>query len=473
MEWLFLAGVCLCELVNYIFYRLVVRFVSEKKHYDYQVNSEQNQQYLLSLSNNELIDWIEGTICYNTKHKDRYKTYTHPNLHDIPRNNMIKWISYIIYLKSQWQLDQSQHQHAENVLTLIENKLNHKFKYGYSKNIYFLKFGNNHIRSFYKPLLVQSVLWGIKYMLYFILYINNFKKIKSPESSTVYWYYENKHENKHNITTMFIHGIGFGIGPYFKFISQMMKQSSVLIPILPNISFLQYHSVFESLTHEKLFPMYQMWKHDVKYILNLLNIDKIHGVAHSFGTVVLSSLLKDEELSKKIQTKMLIDPICFIHKSHQIYRYIDEPYDQNNLSWSKILNQFIYQDIYIRYTTQRFLYGPEFWIYDLKTTDGYTVILSEKDVIVPVDQLVDHFKKNNIKYGVLSKMGHGEIFVKNKDHIINELTKILFNRIKQTDDRNVYCRDGSSRSKLMSATPETLGDFTNINFVTPERQYIV
>jgi hypothetical protein len=468
--WFFFAGVCLCEMINYIFYRIVVRFVSEKKHYDCQVNFEKNQEYLLSLSNDDLIEMIEHTICYNTKHKDKYKTYSHPKFQDIPRNNMIKWVSYIIYLKSQWQLDQSQHQHAETILVLIENKLNHKFKYGYSKNMYFLKFGNNHIKSFYKPLLIQTTLWIIKYMLYFILYIYGFKKIKSPKSRTIYWYYKNKNSN---ISTLFIHGIGFGIGPYFKFISQMMKQSSVLVPILPNISFLQYHSVFESLTHDKLFPVYQMWKCDIKYILNLLNIDKIHGVAHSFGTVVLSSLLKDEELNNKIQTKMFIDPICFIHKSHHIYRYIDEPYDQNNLLWSKILNQFIYQDIYIRYTTQRFLYGPEFWIYDLTNKEQYMIILSEKDVIIPVNGLADFFRKNKIKYGILSNIGHGEIFVKNKDYIIAELIKILFDRIKQTSDGNIDCRNSGSRCKLMSATTDTFSDFTNIDFITSERQYVV
>ena len=89
-----------------------------------------------------------------------------------------------------------------------------------------------------------------------------------------------------------------------------------------------------------------------------------------------------------------------------------------------IFNEVIYKDVYVRYTTQRFLFGPDFWIYEYDKMGKYDnlIILSEKDKMVPSLELYNRFVKNNILCMVVNDAYHAEIFT--SDKYIDVLDKI-------------------------------------------------
>src|SRR5439155_12829079 len=113
-----------------------------------------------------------------------------------------------------------------------------------------------------------------------------------------------------------------------------------------------------------IFPEYDTWRKYIKHILIKNNISRINFIGHSFGTIIMGLLLKDEWIASRTDKKIFIEPVCFIDKSYKSYRYINEPKEGNYNLISKVFNEFIYKDIYLRYVTQRFLYGSEFWIHD-------------------------------------------------------------------------------------------------------------
>jgi alpha/beta superfamily hydrolase len=185
--------------------------------------------------------------------------------------------------------------------------------------------------------------------------------------------------------------------------------------------------VNKHIKYDDLFPEYGTWRTVFKYIIKKHNLTEVDIIAHSFGTVILGLLLKDKWIQTKIKKKILIEPVCFIDKSYKIYKYIDEPKEGDYGLMGKIFNNIIYKDVYLRYVGQRFLYGPEFWIldYDILKHNSL-VIISEKDQVVPTDQLYERMKKHNIKCVYLKDAHHADMFMSNKfDNIFDLIDNFI------------------------------------------------
>lgn len=410
------------EVINYIYYLYLKKYVHEKRYYKTKLNYNKMEQYIKSLSKEELINWIKNSISYNFSDKNYY---TNVPLDDIPQNKIIKWVSYQLYFKSMWQLNKEELNISKNMLKYLENKIDHKFKDVINDNIYFLKFGNNRVESIYRFLFVYISLNILKNIIYFVLACYGFKKYKTPNGNITYFYYECKKNTK---TTMFLHGLGLGITPYLSYIIHLSRATNVIIPILPNISNMEFTSYFSTLSNNNLFPSYKNWRLDTKYIINHHNLKSIDIVAHSFGTIILGILLKDILLNKIIKKRIFIEPVCFIDQSYKIYRYINEPTTYKNDVISKIFNYLIYDDIYFRYVSQRFLYGPEFWLdYEDVKNNNNLIIVSQEDNIIPSNRLYNKMKNKNIHCLIVHDASHSEIFIAIKfKSILSYVNSFLF-----------------------------------------------
>lgn len=413
------------ELFNFKFYKQLKDFVEKKKYSDTEVDHEWYENYILNeLTSDELKMWIRNVFSYN---KPAEKNYYYPiELEDIPHKKMIKWASYNLYFKSLWQLSEDQLNHSEHVLSKIEEKLNVKFSTKDDPTIYFLKFGNNKIESSYRPLVLCYTLYWLKDICYFSLRLHGFDFHKIKNSNIVYFQYNNS-ENRETI--IFIHGFGFGIEPYLYYILRLRRKFNLIVLILPNISNMEYCTYMKNINYDKIFPEYCTWRKHIKNIMIKNNISKINFIAHSFGTVILGLLLKDEWILNKTNKKVLMEPVCFVDKSYKIYRYINEPKEGNYNTISKIFNEFVYKDLYLRYVTQRFLYGPEFWIRDYnKLTENSLIVLSEKDQVVPTDEIYEKMKKYNVECIYIKGAYHADMFMTNEydktfDYIDNFILK--------------------------------------------------
>lgn len=398
------------ELLHYLNYKKILKFVKRKvnhppaKNFDYRW---MEKFWLEELEPNELKEWIKNSISYAEKEDKSY--YKAVPFDQISKDKMLKWVSYHLYYRNAFQLTHEEIDHANIVLGHIEKKIGTTFLDEGDPNIFFLRFGANYIESNYIPFTVFAGLQVIKFSVYTIMRICGFKKYRTKNSNIQYFYYNNP---KHTETMVFIHGLGIGFTPYLSFLLEMKKKMNVIILVLPNISNMDYHVGYGNITEEKLFPSCDTWREAFRSILVTHNLEKVSILGHSFGTVILAVLLKDPWINARIKKRIFVDPVCFIDECYKIYRYINDPSDGRGGIFTALSNFLVYRDVHVRWATQRFLYGPEFYIfdYDSMNNDNNLVVLSKNDNLVPTDTLYKRFRKHGIPCLLVYDAFHADIF---------------------------------------------------------------
>lgn len=394
------------EFFHYIYSYFLLFFIRRKKYNREEIQTNNMITYINNLSNMELIEFLEN-IVYEKESEEKI-TYK-----EIPRENMLKLLAFILHFKSLWQLSDEQLSNTKAYLKQIENRLNYEFINGYNECLYIMRFGNNKIELQWKPFIYYILIRLYKVILYYVLYNKEYTYWKS-KNNIVYFY---KLTNNKKPINLFLHGLGVGISPYLKFID---KLDNVVFPILPNISNIEYHSYFDILTNNVLFPNYEIWLDELENIKSFFAINKLNIIGHSFGSILTSYYMKNKLNS--INKIILIDPVCFIDGCYKIFKYYNNK--TNNNSFTGII---VYQDIYVKYVLQRFLFGPYYWIYDYnEITDNCFIILSEKDEIVPSLLLEKKLEANNKNFIKLKNGKHASLFLTNEhDKSINSIIEFI------------------------------------------------
>jgi hypothetical protein len=186
---------------------------------------------------------------------------------------------------------------------------------------------------------------------------------------------------------------------------------------------MEYHKFLDKFSEEAFFPSYETIRSDFKKMLEYHNINKVNIISHSFGTIILGILIRDNILSKKIDKKVLVDPVCFIDRSFKIFKYINEPCNTQNSIINPIFNVLVYNDLYVRYISQRFLYGPEFWIFDYEKLSKSLVVLSTEDSMVPSMSIYNRCKQHQIPCFIINNAYHGDIFLLDEFRGVWEMIK--------------------------------------------------
>lgn len=412
------------EIMHYIYYLFVHYFISKKKYYeqkdDKKITHYWMKNYIINtLTKKELKDLIEDAFV-----NKNYGAKTIVSLDQIKYENMLKWTSHIIFIKSMWQLTREQYIYAKEILYKIELKLGVTFSVGKNSDLYVLRFGNNKIKASWKPFIYYLISRLIKYSVYMYLYMKGYRCIRSKLSGVAYFIKQNP---KHSKYTFFIHGFGFGVVPNMKLIDSLSQNSNVIFPILPNISNIEFHSYFDKMTYNTLFPEYNLWIQDFEMLIDTFKIKKCDMVGHSFGTIILNMLKKHHAFKSCINKTVYIDPVCFLDGIYKMYRYINNPFDKRSVTFSYFLDYFVYHDIYIRYITHRFIYGPEYWIKDYNEINkDNLIVISENDQLVPIEILKNKLDQNGIKYIYVPKAQHADILLYRKYiKYINEILDYL------------------------------------------------
>jgi hypothetical protein len=394
------------ETCNYIYHTKLLKFAKKKRYFN---NNTDEYNILENMNEIELRVWISESISYNCAESiDKY--YNNVPIESVPRNKMLKLICYYLYFKSMWQLTDDQIKYGKENLIKIEDKLKITFQDINDPNIYFLKFGNNELECNYRPLVMHSCLNIIKRITYANAQFDDFIIYEMKESKMKYLFYHNPNSD---VTNMFIHGLGIGITPYFSYLKELKKLGSVIAPILPNLSNMEYCSMFGTIDENTFFPSYQVIRDDFKDMLKHHGVSDVNIISHSFGTIILGILLKDDELCKTIGKKVFIDPVCFVDQSFKIFKYINEQENSGDGVVNSVFNILVYNDIYIRYITQRFLYGPEFWILDYNKLNNNKslVVLSTKDCMVPSNSIYEKCKQYDVPCFMINGANHADVFL--------------------------------------------------------------
>ncbi|AYV82217.1 MAG: alpha/beta hydrolase fold [Homavirus sp.] len=385
-----------------------------------ELSAELNQPELSTSNQTEL----------SVESNDKY--YKDVSLEDLSRKKMLDWTAYHMYFKPMMTLEKDELDNVDRILSMIEKKIDHIFIDDNNindDNIFFLSFGENKIETTYTPAIMYGGLSIIKNISYTYLKYYGFKKYKTNLSDMVYFYYNNPNCSK---TTIFIHGLGIGITPYMNFILGLIEHTNLIVLILPNVSNMEYNKT--------LFPTYNSLREDVTTILDLHNIERVNMIGHSFGTIIMGILFNEPKLKNRIDKKVFIDPVCFIDESYKIFRYINEPDCRDGGIVNNVFNMLVYKDIYVRYATQRFLYGPEFWIFDYESLNDNNslVILCTNDQMVPSQSIYERLKKYNVPCVIVNDAQHADVFT--NTHYMDVLDKVksyiilYFNNVEKIEN---------------------------------------
>jgi hypothetical protein len=397
------------ELTGYAYHVRARSFAQEKRYFESPIDNEWIENFILEeMQVDELKTWISNSISYSNSTDNKY--YSEVPLEKVPRNKMIKWTCYYLFYKSMWQLTTEEINHGEEVLKKIEKKIEITFEDFDDPDIYFLKFGNNKFECKYRPMVAYAGLSILKHIAYAKMRWNGFQMFTMEKSGMTYFYYKNPTVDK-NI--MFIHGLGIGITPYMTYLTELKKLGSVIVPILPNISNMEHNSLFSSITEETFFPSYDTLRYDFNKMLDVNEIDSIDVIGHSFGTIIMGILIKSAEFSQKMDKKVFVDPVCFIDRSFKIFRYINEPGNSQDGIVNSVFNLLVYNDLYVRYVSQRFLYGPEFWIMDYTKLNSHDslLVLSNQDSMVPSNSIYQRCKKYHVQCIRVDNAHHADVFL--------------------------------------------------------------
>lgn len=399
------------ELFNLGYYYVILKFASKRRFFYQSIAEKYDYNWIADyLIDNLTTDELMLLVRNYVKNKDDTKIVS---ITDIKYDNAFKFVTFMLFMKSLWQLSSDELAQAKLIMPRFEKKFGIKFEPGLNDQLHLLKFGANKFTTYPKPVLFYTVAGIVKYCSYLMITCYGFKYYRSPLSGMVYFY---KNTMKSRDYVLFIHGFGFGPMPYITELYKLSKSQNVIFCILPNISNVTYHSYFDNLTYEVLFPSYNNLRNDVLNIINEFKIKQLDLIGHSFGTMVMGMLLNDKRIIKYIGSNVFIDPVCFIDGTYKIFRYMDDPIDDQGNFRSFLMTYLIYKDVYVNYVTRRFLYGPEYWITDhnMIKNKNNLIILSENDVIVPSEILHEKLAdKDNTEIMMLKNAYHADIILTN------------------------------------------------------------
>lgn len=344
------------------------------------------------------------------------------NAEDIPLKSVIRLLLSMHFNKSLSQANYKNLRTVFHHIYKLKTKSNIKFNNKETiKNNIFMRFGKSSIVSYYKPLFLSIILVIIRIYYEFILKINKFNYYYSNTTNINYWY---KINDSSNTPVIFIHGFGIGIIPYLNFILNISKDCTIICPVLPNISNIYFHPLKWNICKNDFFPDLNLIYDEIGNILALHKISKVNIVAHSFGTFILSGLMLNSHLRRKIYKKIYADPVCFLSGTEKVFKSVDRMkknvirrhYIISNLK-HYIIYYVIYLDIYVKYATKRNLFSMDYLWGNYRYLDSDSiVVLSECDHITPSSDIYTDIIKSGKGKSIiwLENANHGDIFMDKK-----------------------------------------------------------
>ncbi|GAP84238.1 putative alpha beta hydrolase fold family protein [Rosellinia necatrix] len=139
---------------------------------------------------------------------------------------------------------------------------------------------------------------------------------KRSVSQLSYWY--RPHTAKDKLPLVFLHGIGIGLWPYTLCLSNINAAFAEDDQI--GIIALEYLPVSTRLTNP---PLSQPeFLAQIALLLDMHGWDKFAVLGHSYGTALATHMLKSPSLNPRIQSVVLVDPVCILlHLPHVAYNF--------------------------------------------------------------------------------------------------------------------------------------------------------
>lgn len=412
----------IAEFINWISYLFIYIKIIGPKFLKFKENDTiKIIERIDRLNKNEIEHVISGCIVYNKlTHSD--VDHDNFNIKNMSKVEIINLIGYSLFgIEINNIYTSSKLPIIMELIKKIEVQLGYKFTSEDVDRYLYRKWGSNFIKFSFRPLILQI---PIK------IFINLIHAI-----FTMYLGFEWVHYNQIGFLSkkidpakknlVFVHGLGFGYVPYFRILMELNKKYNVIIMVLPNISSYIYSEKY----NYEYFPNLSQLSDTFYNFLKLKNINNTIILSHSFGTYIAQILRKDSRSS--VFTKIIfVDPIIFWIGCFKMSLYVENPlikkYPLHMYIMDNILAFIIYQCLYLKYVCFRVMFGPDFWIYDVKELidSNITIILEKSDYVIPAELLYNKINGSvKCHYFDSDDMTHGSILM--DDKYIDKMLEII------------------------------------------------
>lgn len=211
--------------------------------------------------------------------------------------------------------------------------------------------------------------------------------LRSPVKNTAYWYLE--HKSKNLLPVVFLHGIGIGLYPYtpfFKELNEFKKAGFSRVDEQIGIIAIESLDISFRLTDPPANRKDTCAEIEQILMNHFPPNQQFVFVAHSFGTNIVSYLLKNPSTAKYINSIVLIDPIpILLHLPSVAYNFTKKIPSKAN---EHQLNYFATMDMGVARTLSRHFHWSEaiLWKETLENRN-ITVSLCGRDLIVDTESV--------------------------------------------------------------------------------------
>ncbi|KAL9010100.1 MAG: hypothetical protein Q9173_004930 [Seirophora scorigena] len=211
----------------------------------------------------------------------------------------------------------------------------------------------------------------------------------TPAKTTSYWHHP--HTSKSRLPTVFIHGIGIGLWTYAGFLAALSRLQGEQVDGETGVIAIEIMPISCRLTKTALNR--EEMKNEILKIVRSHGWSRFVLVAHSYGSVVATHLLRDVETSRMIDALLLVDPVSvLLHLPDVAYNFTcRKPGGANEQQ----LYYFASMDAGVAHTLARGFFWQEniLWKQDLQDRRA-TVALCGRDLIVNTEAVGNYLARD-------------------------------------------------------------------------------
>ncbi|KAI0184228.1 hypothetical protein EV127DRAFT_242908 [Xylaria flabelliformis] len=245
---------------------------------------------------------------------------------DIRKDNVREFISWAFFDKDLGTETAAELEELDEYLAVIEHRIGYQLRPGRGK-AESLRLTLDNIEVRYRSVVWYFMIGIVDLATHFLLFRQGFQYYAQPKpysysviplrlqsvftekrsvSQLSYWY--RPHTARDKLPLVFLHGIGIGLWPYLQYLSILNQGLGEDEQI--GIIALEYLPVSTRLTGA---PLSQTeFLAQITLLLDEHGWDQFAVLGHSYGTALATHMIKSPGLSPRIQSIVLVDPVCIL-----------------------------------------------------------------------------------------------------------------------------------------------------------------
>ncbi|TGJ75344.1 hypothetical protein E0Z10_g11004 [Xylaria hypoxylon] len=258
------------------------------------------------------------------------------NESDIRIDNVREFISWAFFDRHTGNETAAELEELDEYLVEIKRRINYSLEPGRGK-AKSLRLTLDEIEVRYRSVVWYFIIGIVDLLTHFQLSYRGFQYYAQPKphshsvipvrlqsvfpkrrsvSQLSYWY--RPHTAKDKLPLVFLHGIGVGLWPYTRYLSYLNETAVEDDQI--GIIAVEYLPVSTRLTNAPL--SHEEFLAQITLLLDAHGWEQFAVICHSYGSVLAGHMVKSPSLSPRIQSIILVDPVCILlHLPHVAYNF--------------------------------------------------------------------------------------------------------------------------------------------------------